>query len=324
MKKTSGNSHSFEILKKAIENNRPFHGVLFYGESGAGKKYSADLYAAMLQCTAPKEQRPCLKCKACKTVMGHVHPDVFYAKKTGKLGAISAGNASDAEEGTIRWLRSRFFEYPDSGRCRILIIPDCKDVGSWVQAQNMLLKVLEEPPEYGYIIFTASDQDIFLETILSRIIRLEIKTGTEAETVEILREKGYDGNSIQEAVKIAGGNFGDAVNFLSDEKEKEKINSMHAFLRAVADHDEYLMLKELQIFSKDRMEALEFAEKFRNLLCRISLEKVKNSNVNISGKFSYDELVGIYDKTKTLERSLKANLRPEFALTAFCADIAEL
>lgn len=331
---TNGNESAFSILRKMAENKRPARGVLFYGEKGVGKKTMADNYAAMLLCTADESLRPCGRCKACITVKNHTHPDVFYAAKTGKLGAISAGDSNDLKEGTVRDLRSKLYEYPIEGRNKIIIFQDCQNVGSWNQAQNMLLKILEEPPEYGYIIFTAAEKEVFIQTILSRIISVPIKKCSYEQVIEILKESCSDENLIRQAADTFGGNVGKCLEYINDPFLKVKIESIENFFKSLAFSNEYETLKALKIFFKDRQVAFECTELLAGVIRDAAVIKTsdnindymgcsRKAAQNLSENKSLSQIQKMYQAVKTARDSLKANLRAEFVLTALCAEFCD-
>lgn len=72
---------------------------------------------------------------------------------------------------------------------KVYIIPDLDlSVNTVIQVQNILLKVIEEPPEHTAIILTARSKEIFLPTIISRVLSLGMTSVTEAESMECLQE----------------------------------------------------------------------------------------------------------------------------------------
>lgn len=327
MREHSGNEFAWKVLRSMAENGRPAHGVLFYGEKGTGKKKMADDYAAFLQCSAQEKTRPCGKCKACRTVYNHTHPDVFTAQKTGKLGVISVGEAEDAKEGTVRDLRSKLFEYPIEGRNKVIIFPDCTALGSWLQAQNMLLKMLEEPPEYGYIIFTAEQKSIFIETILSRIISLPVRRCSRAETEKILAERGFDDEQIRQAADIYSGNIGKCIDFIENPAEREKAESVDRYFWAMIENDEYAMMKALTVFCRDRQSAIEGITMIEEFIREASLAAAEGDNTEkraiereTAKKIGTVRLQIMYRAAEKAVSGIKSNLRPEFAMTMMCAE----
>lgn len=332
MLENSGNRYAWNILRNMTKNDRPAHGVLLYGERGTGKKHLANDYAAMLLCTAEEGLRPCGKCKACLTVKKNMHPDVFTAAKTGKLGAFTVGEAFEPKEGTVRDMRSKLYEYPSEGRSKILIFPDCTNVGSWNQVQNMLLKILEEPPEYGYIIFTAPNKDIFLQTILSRIISLPVSRCTEEETEKILSETVEDYEKIKESVEICGGNIGKCLDYINDPFEKEKISLIDSFFKSIKTEKSYQMLLSLSPFCKDRKKAAEcieaIVETARDSAVLQSCGKLE-TQMGLSrktAKYVADNIMPgkieqIYRAGNDAANALRANIRADFVISAMCADI---
>ena len=144
-------------LKNAIESGKISHSYIFTGEPGSGKKLLAGTFAATLQCEAGGTE-PCQKCDSCKKAMGKNHPDIIMVSHE-KPGTITIDEIRDQVINDID-IRPYYSPY------KIYIIADADLMTP--QAQNALLKTIEEPPEYAVILLLTNNIGGLLPTIQSR------------------------------------------------------------------------------------------------------------------------------------------------------------
>ena len=177
MDKIYGNEYLLSTLRSMVKSGRTAHSVLFYGEKGSGKKLMASYYTELLLCESPTEEGPCGACNSCRNAAAGIHPDVVYVEKTGKLGGYSVDTARDV-------ISDAFIKPNNSSGRKIYIFTDCHNID--VRTQNTLLKLIEEPPDYAYFIFTAESKSDFLPTIISRCICMGVSVCTPEEAAEAL------------------------------------------------------------------------------------------------------------------------------------------
>ncbi len=201
--------HKKEIahLEQAISTGKVSHAYIFSGEKGTGKKTLADAFALTLQCTADGE-RPCRKCHSCRQAMGGNHPDIIYVGHD-KPTSIGVEDIREQLTGDIQ-IR------PYNGNYKIYIIPDAEKMT--VQAQNAILKTIEEPPEYAVIILLAANEQVFLDTIRSRCVIMNLKPVPDEQVKNYLMEQvqipDYQADI---CVAFAQGNVGKAIRLASSE-----------------------------------------------------------------------------------------------------------
>ena len=159
-----GHNDIKEHLQKCIELKKVSHAYIFNGGLGSGKKTMAALFAKALQCEEGKMQ-PCGKCPSCIHADSKNHPDIIYVTHE-KPNVISVDNIRQQVNADIGIK-------PYSGDYKVYIIDEAEKMN--VQAQNALLKTLEEPPEYAIILLLATRAEAMLQTILSRCVVLNIK-----------------------------------------------------------------------------------------------------------------------------------------------------
>ena len=182
MKKIYGNKQLLATLAGMRESGRTAHSLIFYGENGSGRKLMADHYAAQLMCEAPVGGEPCGTCAACRNVSNMSHPDVIYVPTEGKLEGYTVRIARDVIKDSIVKPNNA------TGR-KVYIFRDCRKMSAITQ--NMLLKLIEEPPDHAYFIFTAESKYEFLPTIISRCVCFGVSPCTEEEAEQSLLGSGF-------------------------------------------------------------------------------------------------------------------------------------
>ena len=197
-------------LQKAIKYNRVSHGYLIVGEEGMGKKTLADAFALSLLCEKGGTEG-CMACHACKQMLSKNHPDCIYVTHE-KPGSIGVEDIRKQVNGTVG-IR------PYSSEYKVYIIDEAEKMTG--QAQNALLKTIEDPPGYAVILLLATSQEAFLPTILSRCVKLSLKPLKDSVIKEYLL--GRMEVKEQEAdvyAAFARGNLGKAISLASSEDFK--------------------------------------------------------------------------------------------------------
>lgn len=245
MKKIYGNEYLRATLANMVKSGRTAHTVLFYGEKGSGRKLMAQYYTELLLCEDPSEGRPCGSCNACMNSEKGFHPDITYVETSGKLGGYSVE--------TARSVCSDAFIRPNnsSGR-KIYIFRDCRNMDA--RTQNTLLKIIEEPPDYAYFIFTSESKTDFLPTIISRCVCFGLSLCTEEQTRAALAEYGFSESEISGAVECFHGNIGRCVDYLSDEKLRRTVDLTKSLTDSIIKKDEYALNAAFFALGRERFE----------------------------------------------------------------------
>ena len=194
-------------LQKAIKYNRVSHGYLIVGEEGMGKKTLADAFALSLLCEKGGTEG-CMACHACKQMLSKNHPDCIYVTHE-KPGSIGVEDIRGQINATVAIK-------PYSSPRKVYIMNEGEKMT--VQAQNALLKTLEEPPEYTVILILTTNVESLLPTILSRCVVLNMKPVKDREVKQFLMETmqipDYKANI---CTAFARGNIGKAKILASSE-----------------------------------------------------------------------------------------------------------
>lgn len=258
-----GNEASLELVERLIARGREPHSVMICGERGSGKKTLAREVAARLLCEK-QDGKSCGVCRHCRLIRDSAHPDLVTAVSS------DTGNYKVDD---IRALVSEAYVSPSEGRYRIFLIPDL-DLSPQTlgQVQNVMLKVIEEPPESAVIILTARTKELFLDTIISRTLSLTTDEVSPAAALAELHERGTDDQTAEESVRRCGGNIGRCIEFCSDESIRETADLAADICRDLADSDEYKLLLDIGRNSGKKqgfIQLMEFSQRLTRDAVRV-------------------------------------------------------
>ena len=158
-----------EHFRNALSTGKVSHAYLINGEKSSGKEFIAKVFAMALQCEKG-EAEPCQECHSCKQALSDNHPDIIKVVHE-KPNSISVDDIRKQVNGDVALK-------PYSSARKVYFIPEAEKMT--VQAQNALLKTLEEPPSYAVIILLTSNVNTLLPTILSRCVTLHMKPVPDA------------------------------------------------------------------------------------------------------------------------------------------------
>ncbi|MDR0397216.1 MAG: DNA polymerase III subunit delta' [Oscillospiraceae bacterium] len=195
------------LLLKSFQTGARPHAFLLTGPEGAGKRTLAKIYAAALMCEAAPQDRPCGKCSACGRAERGSHPDIAIIKPgddpDSKARVITVKQAREARTA----LSSKAFE----GRHKALIIQEADRMRP--EAQNALLKTLEEP-EAGCVFFLTADRRAsLLPTVRSRCVWVPVPPLDISLATRVLIERGMDERGAAEAARFTRGAVGSALRY---------------------------------------------------------------------------------------------------------------
>lgn len=266
-----GNEPIKNELKKAVYENKVSHSYMFVGIEGIGKQIMAKNFAQSVLCTNENE-KGCHQCKSCIEFISHNHPDFLYLEPD--------GNSIKIEQ--IRYLQRKIQEKPIISDRKVYIINDADKMTT--EAQNCLLKTLEEPPEYSTIILVGSNENAFLNTIKSRCMKIAFQP-IESKYIKQYMEETYGMTNIsQNMLEAFQGSIGKAI-LLKDKKEQyESIENMIEKLDKT-DITELIKLGEPLYQSK---------EEIMNILDYINIILLKRAKENTL----YANCIDIIENTK--------------------------
>lgn len=215
-------------LQTGISQGNISHAYIINGETGSGRRLLASALTKTLLCENPApEGDACGVCKSCLQADSNNHPDVrFIVHEKASIGV------DDIRDQLVNDITIK----PYSSKHKIYIVPDANKMTE--QAQNALLKTIEEPPEYAVVILLTETADTLLETIQSRCIILNTRPLDKKEI------KQYLVNNLQmepERAEIAAGfcqgNVGKAIHFASSEDFQETKADTLRLVKEIDDMD---------------------------------------------------------------------------------------
>ncbi|WP_461818283.1 DNA polymerase III subunit delta' [Faecalimonas sp.] len=206
-----GHNDIIEYIQNAVSQDKVSHAYILNGERGSGKKMLADLFAMTLQCEEHTPS-PCGECHSCKQAKSGNHPDIIHVKHE-KPNTISVDDIRTQVNNDI-------VIKPYGSLHKIYIIPEA-DLLS-VQAQNALLKTIEEPPAYAVIFLLTENAESLLPTIMSRCVMLKLRniktTLIKKYLMEQMQVPDYQADI---CAAFAQGNMGRAIMLASSEHFNE-------------------------------------------------------------------------------------------------------
>lgn len=205
-----GHRRQIQVLDRLLKKNRIPHTLLFHGIPGIGKRMVARRFLAALFCEA--DNPPCGICPSCVQAEAGTHPDLITIAPDAR-GTIPIGDHDRPEQGTVRWLIERLSRRSIAGRCGVLI--DAADLMRQ-EAQNALLKTVEEPQEGAHIVMIAASRSPILPTIRSRATEIAFYPLSPSEVRAVLDAAGSGGDHAL-AAEISGGSVETALRLCEED-----------------------------------------------------------------------------------------------------------
>ena len=216
-------------LRRQIDEGRLTHALLLTGEEGVGKRSLASMVAAGLLCEAVKG-KPCGCCASCRQVSANMHPDITVIEKGVPLSQDTAKGRLTIPVDDIREMIRICSQFSFEGKCRVIMIVDADNMTP--QAQNSLLKILEEPPKDTYFILTTAHPEQLLTTVRSRCRTVRMIPHETAYIEQVLIRYGTNENKAKQAAAASGGSIGYAIRLASDDEYwQTRQQVMNAFFR---------------------------------------------------------------------------------------------
>ena len=306
-----GQAHIKQRLEQSIRRNQLSHSYLFLGERGMGKQTMARAFAKRLLCTG-EGPRPCGRCHSCIQLAADTHPDVITITRDKTSLGVDRVREQLSEEIRIR---------PFSGERRIFIIPEAEKMT--VQAQNAILKTIEEPPAYAMILLLAEQEEALLPTIRSRVLRLSFRPVPETQIAEQLRRKGAAAARAEEAARFSRGIYGRAEELALSEEAYTRYQRTLELLRKLPKcgetvfHRAQTEITELYPEPRDFLSFLRLY--YRDVLCvkgggnseALIFPQEEEALIREAKDLSYEQAGKILQETEAAEERFRLNVSKE-------------
>ena len=238
-----GNDKVKTFLDNQIKNNHVLHSYLFVGIEGIGKKLFAKEFAKKILCLEENDNNE--TCLSCVKWNSSNHPDFTIIEPD--------NNTIKIEQ--IRNMQEKIEEKPITSKKKVYIIVDSEYMTK--EAQNCLLKTLEEPPEYATIILTTSNESKLLNTIKSRCIKIQFDSLSENEMRDFLRKNSSIVESTQTFIEMSQGSIGKLLHMEEDHQIYEQINTI---LENIDKQDIITILNKSEILYKEKEKIQELLD----------------------------------------------------------------
>lgn len=237
-------------LQNAIDSGKIAHAYIINGERSAGKEFIANVFAMALQCEADKN-KPCGQCRSCKQSQNQNNPDIIKVlhEKPNTIGV----------EDIRQKINNDIAIKPYSSPYKVYIVNEAEKMT--VQAQNALLKTLEEPPAYAVILLLTTNLETMLPTILSRCVTLNMRpVADELVKQYLMSQIKIPEYKAEVCVAFARGNLGRAKALAASEEFDNIKNEAVTLLKYIKDmeiHEVVAAIKKISDYQFDIHDYLD-------------------------------------------------------------------
>lgn len=239
-----------EHLQNALSTGKISHAYIINGEKSSGKEFIAKVFAMALQCGEEGEE-PCQKCHSCRQALSGNHPDIIYVthEKPNAIG-VDDIRAQVNNDVAIK---------PYSGPYKVYIMNEAEKMTP--QAQNAILKTLEEPPAYAVFLLLTSNVDSFLPTIISRCVVLNMKPVPDELVKKYLMEQlQVPDYKAEVCVAFARGNVGKAKSLASSEDFENVKSEALSLLKYIRDMELNEIIAAIRKITEYKLEINDYLD----------------------------------------------------------------
>lgn len=311
-----GNDAIKNHFRKACEAGKISHAYIIEGERGMGKKMLANAFAMTMLCEQGGSDA-CGECHSCRQFLSGNHPDMCYVTHE-KPNSIGVDDVREQITNTIDIK-------PYNGRHKVYLVDEAEKMT--VQAQNALLKTIEEPPAYAHIMLLTENTESFLPTIKSRCIKLAIRPLPANEIKAYLVSKyGMTESKASVLTAFANGNLGKAEKISSSDEFMDFYRETLNLLKNVKKMDISVLvdsIKKIQEENNNLQEILDVCLLWYRDVLMFKVTKDINSMMfkdeygvisSICSQSTYEGLEMIVTAIEKAKTRLKANVNTDLTL----------
>ena len=320
-----GHEQIIEHLKTAISLEKVPHAYILNGPESSGKMMIAEAFAMALQCEN-HDVEGCMECRSCKQAIDHNQPVIIY---------VTHEKPNNISVDEIRaQLNNDIAIKPYSSKYKIYIIDEAEKMNQ--QAQNALLKTIEEPPAYGIILLLTTNADSFLQTIRSRCIALNLKA-VKDETIHkyLMEKKQIPDYQADVCTAFAHGVVGKAVKLAGSDDFNEMKKSALQLLKRLDDIDLYELTAAVKQITEYKLQVQDYFDLmmiwYRDVLYMKATNDVNGLIFNDevydikkqAAKHSYNGINNILEGLEKAKIRLNANVNFELVIELLLMTIKE-
>lgn len=314
-----------EHLHNALSTGKVSHAYIINGEKASGKEFIAKIFAQTLQCEQEGTE-PCGECRSCKQSATGNQPDIIRVLHE-KPGTISVDDIRTQVNNDIAIK-------PYSSKYKVYIINEAEKMT--VQAQNALLKTLEEPPAYAVIILLVSNINALLQTILSRCVVLNMKP-VEDELVRsyLMKELQVPDYKAEVCVAFARGNIGKAKALASSEDFDNVKAEALSLLKYIQDMEIQEIVAAIKKINEYKLEVSDYldiiAVWYRDVLLykatgdlnHLIFREEMGTIRKVASRSSYEGIEKVIRALETAKKRLDANVNFDLVMELLLLTIQE-
>ena len=320
-----GHKDILKYISSAVENNRVSHAYILNGERGSGKKMLANLFAMTLLCETG-DNEPCGKCHSCKQAESGNHPDIIRVTHE-KPNSISVDDIRTQVNNTVDIK-------PYQGPYKVYIIPQADMMTP--QAQNAILKTIEEPPSYAVFLLLTENAETLLPTINSRCVMLKLRnikdTLIKKYLMENLEIPDYKADM---CTAFAQGNMGRAIMLANSDHFNEIREEAVQLLKHISEMELNEIVAAVKNISVYKLEITDYLDIimiwYRDVLLYKATKEIdkvvfKDQLQSIkeqARKSSYEGIELILESLENAKARLKANVNFDLVMELLFLTIKE-
>ena len=320
-----GHADIIQYIQNAVTEDKVSHAYIMNGERGSGKKLLANLFAQTLQCERGGNE-PCYECHSCKQALSGNHPDIITVQHE-KPSSISVDEIRVQVNEDIQ-------VKPYSSKYKIYIIPEADLMTQ--QAQNALLKTIEEPPSYAIIILLTENAQKLLPTICSRCVMLKLRNIKDQLVKKYLMENlQIPVYKADVCTAFAQGNIGRAILLANSEHFNEIKEEAIQLLKNIDTMDVSDMIEAVKRCSQYKMDVDDYLDVlaiwYRDVLIykatknidRVIFAEQLNYIKERARKSSYEGIENILKAIENAKARLRANVNFDLVMELLLLTIKE-
>lgn len=320
-----GHKDILKYISSAVENNRVSNAYILNGERGSGKKMLANLFAMTLLCETG-DNEPCGKCHSCKQAESGNHPDIIRVTHE-KPNSISVDDIRTQVNNTVDIK-------PYQGPYKVYIIPQADMMTP--QAQNAILKTIEEPPSYAVFLLLTENAETLLPTINSRCVMLKLRnikdTLIKKYLMENLEIPDYKADM---CTAFAQGNMGRAIMLANSDHFNEIREEAVQLLKHISEMELNEIVAAVKNISVYKLEITDYLDIimiwYRDVLLYKATKEIdkvvfKDQLQSIkeqARKSSYEGIELILESLEKAKARLKANVNFDLVMELLFLTIKE-
>ncbi|MCR4598223.1 MAG: DNA polymerase III subunit delta [Acetatifactor sp.] len=307
-------------MLNAIKTGKISHAYIINGEQFSGKEFIAKIFAMALQCEERGKEGaevPCQKCHSCKQALSGNQPDIIKVTHE-KPNTISVDDIRMQISGDVGIK-------PYSSPYKIYIMNEAEKMTQ--QAQNALLKTLEEPPEYVIIMLLTTNVNAFLQTILSRCIVLNMKPVPDHLVRKyLMNELQITDYKAEVCVAFARGNLGKARQLAFSEGFENMKGEALSILKYVQDMELNEMVaaaNQIKEYKLDRSDLIDIMMVwYRDVLLfkatsdmnHLVFREEGSALREVARRSSYEGIERVLEALDKAKKRLDANVNPDLVM----------